>query len=130
MTTDTIQHAAPIIDAGGLFYSIVGTRDLVVALTGAFYALVGILISFLVPDEKLPTVFQGTTIAQPWRRAALGILVTGVFLRIWGDTVFQASAAGFIIYSVGIGFLNYHLTNLLISIITAAVSKITGSQKP
>ena len=119
----------PIVDAGELFYNITGTRDLVDLITGIVYSGMGIIISILIPDAKIPDSFKSAVIAEKWKRVVVGVIVTCVFMRLFGFSIADASTGGFIMFSFGTGFLNIHLTGVLINISVGAVSKVAALGK-
>ena len=119
----TVMHK-PLIDAGELFYNIVGTRDLITMLSGLFYAGLGMVLSLLVPDAKIPDAFKSVVINSKWRRVLSGIIVTWFCLYLFGFGIADSSMKAFVTVCIGIGFLNYHLTNVIINITTSAFSRV------
>lgn len=119
----------PLIDGGVLFNDIVGIQDVAIALTGAFFAVVGIWLSTLVPDKAVPVAFRNDFVVSKVRRILIGGIVTGLFLRLFGASIAVTNMNLFIGFAFGVGFLNFHLTTVLINVSTGIVGSTVASFK-
>jgi len=119
-----------IWDGGELFNDIVGTKDVATFISGVLFSGCGIALSLLVPDAKIPDALKTQTISGTGRKIMVGIIVTSLFLRLFGGAIAVTNFPLFITFAVGVGFLNYHLTSVLINITTSTVNKLVKQNTP
>jgi len=127
-----LQAAAQHItfNKGELWYKILGTTDLDNVIVGTLFAIVGLFISLIIPSDyiasKLPPSFNAAQINGTAKRIFGGFFTSAIFLRVFGDFVASKDTTLFIVYSISVGLLSYHLIVPLVTYVISGFTKVTG----
>ena len=112
-----------------LLHDILGSYDLANIIFGWLIIGLGIALSMLVPDavtSKLTGALNSIVIINRKQQLAVAIIVSYIFMRLYGDIILKSNMTLFITFCLGIGLLNYHLLALLVNLCISAVNKITN----